>query len=98
MKAVKVGLAVCALFVMFSAVSLAEDKTTVQGKVSVAKSEEGKVTVTLTAGEVKYVVAGEKAKDVEKMDGKTVKVVGVVKEEGGKEVITAESVEEVKTE
>lgn len=98
MKLLKVGLAVYALFVMFSAVSLADDKATVQGKVSVAKDDDGKVTVTLTAGDVKYTVVGEKAKDVEKMDGKTVKVVGVVKEEGGNKTIVVESAEEVKTE
>jgi hypothetical protein len=68
---------------------------TVKGTVTVVKAEDGKVTVTLKAGDVVYGVAGDKAKDLEGMDKKEVEVTGKVAEKDGKKVMTVESVKEV---
>ena len=74
----------------------AETKSeTVKGTVSVVKAEDGKVTVTLKAGDVVYGVAGDKAKDLEGMDKKEVEVTGKVEEKDGKKVITVETVKAV---
>lgn len=74
----------------------AEGKSeTVKGTVSVVKAEDGKVTVTVKAGDVVYGVAGDKAKDLEGMDKKEVEVTGTVAEKDGKKVITVESVKAV---
>ena len=65
---------------------------TVKGKVSVVKAEDGAATVTVKAGDVVYTVAGDKAKDVEGMDGKDVEVTGKVEDKDGKKTIVVESV------
>jgi DNA/RNA endonuclease YhcR with UshA esterase domain len=69
-------------------------KETVKGTVSVVKAEDGKVTVTVKAGEVSYSVAGEKAKALEGMNGKAVEVTGTVADVDGKKTITVEEVKE----
>ncbi|HOX08687.1 MAG TPA: hypothetical protein PK280_19995 [Planctomycetota bacterium] len=93
--AVVVGLGLVAVLAG-GALAADEAKTeTVKGVVSVVKAEDGKVTVTLKAGDVVYSVAGEKAKELEGMDKKSVEVTGTVAEKDGKKTVTVASVKAV---
>ncbi|MGD0785363.1 MAG: hypothetical protein ABR969_06085 [Sedimentisphaerales bacterium] len=79
------------------AVTAAKEET-VKGKVGVVKDKEGKVTeVTLTAGDVKYMVTLDaEAKKLEALDGKEVKATGTVLAKGIVKWITVTKFEEVK--
>ena len=80
MKKYVVALSVLALVLLVGSYALAADKTTVKGKVSVTKNDEGAVTaIKVTAGEVVYnVTLDDNGKKVAEMDKKTVEIVGVV--------------------
>ena len=71
---------------------------TLKGKVGVVKDKDGKVTeVTLTVGEVKYMVTLDaEAKKLEALDGKEVKATGTVATKGTVKSITVTKFEEVK--
>ena len=79
------------------AVAAAKEET-LKGKVAVVKDKEGKVTeVTLTVGEVKYMVTlNEEGKKLEALDGKEVKATGKVLAKGTVKWLTVEKFEEVK--
>lgn len=89
---------VVGLFV--SSVRAGEEKkaeaVTVQGVLACQMKDNACTGHVLTAADgVKYAVTGDKCKDLCKLNGKTVKVTGVVSEKDGAKSIAAEKVEEV---
>jgi len=93
-----------ALAILFAVAQAAEDAQTITGTVKVVKEGDAvkEITLTLPAKEGAeaevYKVVDTKEGDVAKLDGKQAKVTGKVEEKDGQKIITAEKVEEVKTE
>jgi hypothetical protein len=81
------------------AAAAAAKEETVKGKVGVVKDKDGKVVteITLTAGDVKYMVTlNDEGKKLEALAGKEVKATGKVIAKGTVKWITVEKFEEVK--